>query len=151
RMSGAWRYLWRSPTQSKSCVPSRSGGEGSGTVKVPLPQSRLLELGLDLGIDGLDQVVDRHALGEVGELRADGAVHLIGEDAVAARGHLREPGREVLPDGFAAEEFVLGGIGGAVPGRQQRADRPLVDQDLLVEVDVLAIDLIEEVDGRILV
>ena len=48
------------------------------------------------------------------------------------------------------EEVVGRGIGGALAGIEVGADRALVDQDLLIEVDVLGKDLVEEIDSRCL-
>ncbi len=62
-----------------------AASEGKGAGETSRPGSHLLDLLLDLCVDGRDGLVDRAALGEGRQLRDDRRVDLVGEDAVVRR------------------------------------------------------------------
>ena len=73
-------------------------------------------------------------------------IGFIGEDAIVDRRNLSKPIGEVLPNWFSAKKGVTGFKGIAFTCWQEGTKCALADQDLLVEVDVLAPDLGEEVN-----
>ncbi len=66
----------------------------------------LLDLAGSLIFDGLQDVIDGRAFQERREVRRDGRVEFVGEDAVIDSRHLDEPVGELLPNLVAAEEIV---------------------------------------------